>query len=443
LYIVLHCINQAVNSAEIKFKDLKCIGITNQRETCLVWHKDTGEPLCNAIVWQCRRSADICNQIKQMGDAQWLQNKTGLVTDPYFSATKLQWLFQHKPELLPLAEHGKLAFGTIDTWLIWQLTGGKAHVTDHTNASRTMLYNIKNQTWDPELLKYFKLPHSILPKIQASASHFGTTTDQLFDGANIAITGVAGDQQAALFGQRCIHTGEVKNTYGTGCFMLMYIGKHFKISHNGLLTTLACDQHGQPAYALEGSVFIAGAAIRWLRDQLGLIDTAAQTEHIAHSVHDTQGVYFVPAFTGLGAPHWNMEAKAAIVGLTLGASKAHIIRAALEAMAYQTSDLITLMQLESGIQIKSLYVDGGACSNNFLMQFQADIINVSLNRPHNIESTALGAILLAGLGAKIWRANNIPKLITATEQRFQAKISQTTREQLLKGWQQAIKQVKA
>ncbi|SFC81646.1 glycerol kinase GlpK [Pseudoalteromonas denitrificans] len=438
----LSTIKQVLIKTDTSYHAITCIGITNQRETTVLWDKTTGKPVHNAIVWQCRRSTDICNKIKKSGKSDWIQQKTGLVVDAYFSATKIKWLFENSPEVNTLAEQDKLAFGTIDSWLIWKLTGGQHHVTDHTNASRTMLYNIHDQTWDQELLSYFSLPKSILPTIQNSASCFGKTCKTLFSGNAIPITGVAGDQQSALFGQRCINSGQVKNTYGTGCFMLMYTGNNNSISKNGLLTTIACNEKGQPAYALEGSVFIAGAAIQWLRDQLQLITHASETEHIANSIQDTQGVYFVPAFTGLGAPHWDMDARGAITGLTRGSGKNEIIRATLESIAYQTYDVLTLMQSESGISIKSMHVDGGACNNAFLMQFQADLLNIELVRPENIESTALGAILLAGIGANIWSHNAIPKNIYKVDEIFTTTMQFTQRKKLIRGWNKAIEQVK-
>jgi len=434
-------IKQALESAKLSHQHIKSIGITNQRETTVLWDKTTGKPVHNAIVWQCRRSADICDKIKQDGKSDWIQQKTGLVVDAYFSATKIKWIFNQYPEIKTLAEQDNLAFGTIDSWLIWQLTGGESHVTDHTNASRTMLYNINNKKWDHELLSYFDLPESILPKIQNSASFFGKTDPQLFSGNTIPITGVAGDQQAALFGQGCINPGQVKNTYGTGCFMLMYTGNTKHLSQNGLLTTIACDKKGQPAYALEGSVFIAGAAVQWLRDQLQLISKASETEAIALSINDTQGVYFVPAFTGLGAPHWDMTAKGAIIGLTRGAGKNEIIRATLESIAYQTVDVLKLMQSESNIEITSMHVDGGACENNFLMQFQADLLDIELVRPVNIESTALGAVLLAGLGANIWQTDTLPNNIFKIDKAFTPKIEKSHRDTLIEGWNKAVKQV--
>ena len=434
-------IKQALESANLTHQEIKSIGITNQRETSVLWDKITGKPVHNAIVWQCRRSADICEKIKQDGKSVWIQEKTGLVIDAYFSATKIKWIFNQHPEIKALAEQGNLAFGTIDSWLIWQLTGGENHVTDHTNASRTMLYNINSKEWDHELLSYFDLPKSILPNIQNSASYFGKTDQQLFNGNEIPITGVAGDQQAALFGQGCIKSGQVKNTYGTGCFMLMHTGNIKNLSKNGLLTTIACDEKGRPSYALEGSVFIAGAAVQWLRDQLQLITKASETETIAQSIKDTQGVYFVPALTGLGAPHWDMAAKGAIVGLTRGAGKNEIIRATLESIAYQTVDVLKLMQSESNTKITSMHVDGGACENNFLMQFQADLLDIELVRPVNIESTALGAILLAGLGANIWQIDTLPNNICKIDKAFSPKIEKDHRDALIEGWNKAVKQV--
>jgi len=433
-------INQAIESAGLTAVDITCIGITNQRETTVVWHKKTGQPLYNAIVWQCRRSAELCQQIKDLDKESWLQQKTGLLPDAYFCATKLQWLFNEKPELKMLAENGELAFGTIDSWLMWQLSGGKAHCTDHTNASRTMLYNIHKQQWDDELLAFFNIPKSILPTIKTSAGLFCHTAADGFLGKSIAITGVAGDQQSALFAQQCTQAGMIKNTYGTGCFMLMYLGNKPCLSKNGLLTTIACDKNGQPAYALEGAVFIAGAAVQWLRDQLQLIEQASETEALALSVADNNGVYFVPALSGLGAPHWDMQATGLITGLTQGCTKAHIVRATLEAIAYQSYDLMRLMEAESALDIKQLKVDGGACANNFLMQFQADLLHKSIERPENIESTVLGATILAALGQKLWNYDTVPKRLYGAVDHFKGSLKSTKRDRLIADWHSALKQ---
>ncbi len=438
--VTLETIQLALNKAKIKATELTCIGITNQRETTVLWDKTTGKPVHNAIVWQCRRSSEICERIKSEGKGSWIKQKTGLVTDAYFSATKIKWLFDNRPEVKELAEQGKLAFGTIDTWLIWKLTAGKSHVTDHTNASRTMLYNIIEQSWDNELLDYFGFNQSILPSIQSSASNFGITSKSIFFNANIPITGVAGDQQSALFGRQCTQLGQVKNTYGTGCFLLMYIGEKAKISDAGLLTTIACDAHGAPAYALEGSVFNAGSAVQWLRDEMCLIESASETEAIALSIEDAKGVYLVPAFTGLGAPYWDMNARGVITGLTRGAGKKEIVRAALEAIAYQTKDLVDLMEKVSGIKIKQLQVDGGACQNNFLMQFQADILDTKIHRPKQIESTVIGVALLAGIGAGVWNAEQLPSALLEKDVTFEPAMEDSTRDKNIVGWKKAIRQ---
>jgi glycerol kinase len=446
--ITLHTIQLAFTQANITAQQLTSIGITNQRETTVLWDKTTGKPVHNAIVWQCRRSTKICELIKSEQKEEWINNKTGLVVDAYFSATKIQWLFDNNPEISASAKEGKLAFGTIDTWLIWKLTNGKSHVTDHTNASRTMLYNIHQQAWDDELIDYFQLPplnsaQSILPSIQSSASHFGVTSKQAFFDAEIPITGVAGDQQSALFGRQCIQKGQVKNTYGTGCFLLMYIGEQLpesKTSNNGLLTTIACNSHGKPAYAFEGSVFNAGAAIQWLRDELEFITSAEETESISKSIDDTKNVYVVPAFTGLGAPYWDMNARGTIVGLTRGSGKKEIVRATLESIAYQTKDVMDLMEQDSGIKVNVLKVDGGACRNNFLMQFQTDLLNIDLHRPDQIESTAIGAALLAGIGANIWQADQLPESLTSSNTIFKSKMDESVRAEKLAGWSKAIRQ---
>ncbi len=432
-------IMQALAQANLTAANISCIGITNQRETTVVWHKETGEPLYNAIVWQCRRSAELCQQIKKSGKENWLHQKTGLRVDAYFCATKLQWLFNEKPELKTLAEQGKLAFGTIDSWLMWQLSGGEAHCTDHSNASRTLFYNIHQQKWDDDLLNFFGIPKSILPTIKTSAGLFCHSAADGFLGVSIPITGVAGDQQSALFAQQCTQAGMIKNTYGTGCFMLMYTADQACLSDNGLLTTIACDKNGQPAYALEGAVFIAGAGVQWLRDQLQLIDHASETEALALSVSDNNGVYFVPAFSGLGAPHWDMQARGQISGLTQGCSKAHVVRATLEAIAFQSYDLMQLMQQESSIKIKQLKVDGGACANNFLMQFQADLLGITINRPANIESTVLGATILAAIGNDIWCAETVPATLYEQGHCFIGQLPQESCHELVADWHNAVK----
>ncbi len=438
--VTLSVIQQTLQKAKVNASELICVGITNQRETTVLWDKNTGKPVHNAIVWQCRRSTEICQQIKAEGKEDWIRNKTGLVVDAYFSATKIKWLIDNVPEIKTLADENQLAFGTIDTWLIWKLTDGASHVTDHTNASRTMLYNIQNKEWDDDLLNYFNFDSSMLPGIQSSASHFGLTSKSVFFNTEIPIKGVAGDQQAALFGRQCTQIGQVKNTYGTGCFLLMYIGHQLIISDKGLLTTIACDNRGEPAYALEGSVFNAGAAVQWLRDELELIESARDTETIALSIENTKNVYLVPAFTGLGAPYWNMQARGLLTGLTRGSGKKEIVRATLESIAYQTKDVMDLMQEVSETSIDLLRVDGGACQNNFLMQFQSDILNTAIHRPKQIESTAIGAAMLAGIGAGIWQADNLPKALLKNESVFEPNMDDSLREENLDGWHKAIRQ---
>lgn len=439
--VTLDTCKLAIKSANIDANQLKSIGITNQRETCLLWHKDTGKPVHNAIVWQCRRSADICNRLKQHDNID-ITAKTGLRFDPYFSASKVLWLFEQYPDIKQQADNGELLFGTIDTWLIWQLTGGQSHVTDHTNASRTLMYNINTQSWDDELLATYGINKAILPQIQASSSHFGQTVSSLISDQPINIHGVAGDQQAALFGQGCTTAGMVKNTYGTGCFMLMNTGDKAVPSANGLLTTMACDQTGQPAYALEGSVFIAGAAVQWLRDEMQLIEKASETAAIAESIDSTDGVYLVPAFTGLGAPYWDADARGIIVGLTRGSGKKQIVRATLEAIAYQATDVLRLMVQESKVNISQLKVDGGACANNFLMQFQADMLDVELIRPTNVDSTAIGAAMLAAIGAGTWQAGQMPEKLMAISQSFSPQMPVEQREGLYAGWASAVSKAK-
>lgn len=441
--VTLNTIHEAINDAGISAEQITAIGITNQRETTVLWHKKTGKPVHNAIVWQCRRSADICQQIKADGKAPWIREKTGLVVDAYFSATKIKWLFDNHPDIKQQADNNELAFGTIDSWLIWNLTGGKSHVTDHTNASRTLLYNLKTQSWDDELLDYFGISAQLLPEIKSSASEFGLCEAELIANKAIPITGVAGDQQAALFGQGCTDAGQLKNTYGTGCFMLMNTGNQAVASDNGLLTTMACGPGGTPAYALEGSVFMAGAAVQWLRDELQIIQQASQTQAIAESIDNNQGVYLVPAFTGLGAPHWDMQARAEITGLTRGTGRVHIVRATLEAIAYQVTDVLQLMVQESGVSAQQLKVDGGACANNFLMQFQADMLGIDVVRPKNVESTAIGAALLAGIGCDLWQADNLPNQFEAIDNVFTPQMTASEKAQNLVGWQKAIRKAKS
>lgn len=418
------------------------IGITNQRETTVVWDRQTGKPIYPAIVWQCRRTTEICDDLKARGLKPFIKRKTGLVIDAYFSGTKIKWILDHVPGARARAERGELLFGTMDTWLVWKLTEGKVHATDYSNASRTMLFNIRKLQWDIDLLQELEVPVTMLPEVKPSSTIYGKTAPGTFFGHEIPIAGIAGDQQAALFGQTCFEAGMAKNTYGTGCFMLMNIGNRVIESQSGLLTTIAWGIDGQVTYALEGSIFIAGAVIQWLRDELKLIETAADSEYFASKVPDNGGVYVVPAFTGLGAPHWDMRARGAILGLTRGSTKNHIIRAALESVAYQTKDVLTAMEADSGLNLKLLKVDGGAVANNLLMQFQADILGVKVERPQCIETTALGAAYLAGLATGFW--TNTEELIKHyhIERHFEPQMAEDKRKQLYQGWQKAVSRVK-
>lgn len=428
---------EVIHKAGISGKDIEAIGITNQRETTVVWDKDTGEPVYNAIVWQCRRTSYMIDKIVSDGLGNMIQNKTGLVPDAYFSGTKIQWILDHVEGAREKAKKGQLLFGTIDTWLMWKLSGGKIHATDYTNASRTMLYNIHELKWDEELLETLDIPESMLPKVSASSGVFGYTSVENL-GAKIPISGVAGDQQAALFGQCCFDKGDVKNTYGTGCFLLMNTGNRPVESQHGLITTIAASTD-KVEYALEGSVFVAGAAIQWLRDELRMIRTAAQTEEYCTVVPDTAGVYIVPAFAGLGAPYWNPYARGTIVGLTRGASKEHFIRATVESLAYQVSDLLEAMQQDSGIPMRELKVDGGASANDFLMQFQADLLGAKIARPQCIETTALGAAYLAGLAVGYWKDKKDIVKNWQIDNCFESKIDEEKRAELLKGWKRAVR----
>ncbi|MCW8128322.1 glycerol kinase GlpK [Microbulbifer halophilus] len=436
--VTLRVCAAALERAGADASELSAIGITNQRETTVLWDRQTGEPVCPAIVWQCRRSAELCRELERAGRADWLLEKTGLVLDAYFSASKLQWIFRQQPELLRRAEAGELCFGTVDSWLIWKMSGGRAHLTDHTNASRTLLYNLEECGWDPELLALFGCPESILPEIRPSAGHFANTDPDVFLGAEISICGVAGDQQAALFGQGCTGPGHVKNTYGTGCFMLACAGEERPEAPRGLLTTIACGADGAPVYALEGAVFNAGSAVQWLRDELGLIREAAETETIAHRVADTGGVYLVPAFSGLGAPHWDPNARGTICGLSRGTGKAELVRATLESIAYQSDELARLMGQALEVGISHIRADGGASANNFLMQFQADLSRVRVERPRQIESTAVGAALLAGIGAGIWRPGELPRCLREIERDFVPRMDDARRGELVAGWRRAV-----
>jgi glycerol kinase len=415
---------------------IAAIGITNQRETTVIWDRKTGKPVYNAIVWQCRRTADRCNQLKaKKGMSEFIKKRTGLPIDAYFSGTKVEWILRNIPKL----KGKQLYFGNTDTWVLWKLTGGKSHATDYTNASRTMLFNIEKLEWDDDILKLFGIPKAIMPKVLPSSNDFGKTVRIGKLPAGIPITGDAGDQQAALFGQACFEPGTMKNTYGTGCFILLNTGKKRINSRHGLITTLACGPEGKVAYALEGSVFIAGAAIQWLRDQLGILKHSADSEKMALSVKDNAGVYFVPAFVGLGAPYWDQEARGTIVGLTRGANKNHLVRAALEAMCYSTRDVLETMRKESGLKIKELKVDGGAVANNFLCRFQADILGINILRPKIIETTSLGAAYLAGLAVGFWKNSAEIKRFWAKDRSFVPKMPKTKAAELYRGWQKAVK----
>lgn len=429
---------EAMSKLGASAEDIAAIGITNQRETTIVWEKATGKPVYPAIVWQCRRTADMVDALKAEGFGETVRKKTGLIPDAYFSATKLKWILDHVDGARERARKGELLFGTVDTWLIWNLTNKKAHVTDYTNASRTMLFDIHKQEWDREILERLDIPEEMLPKVCPSSQVYGYTEESIL-GAGIPIAGAAGDQQAALFGQCCFAEGEVKNTYGTGCFLLMNTGKRAVESKSGLLTTIAASANGEIQYALEGSVFVAGAVIQWLRDELRMIKTAAQTEEYCLAVEDAGGVYVVPAFTGLGAPYWDPYARGTIVGLTRGTSKEHLIRASVESLAYQVADVIEAMEKDAGIRLKTLKVDGGACANNFLMQFQADILNTQVARPECIETTALGAAYLAGLATGYWKD---PKDVCenwALQRTFSPQMGPEQRERLLFGWKKAVR----
>ncbi len=426
-----------LKKSKITAKQIAGIGITNQRETTVVWDKNTGKPIHNAIVWQDRRTASICDQLKKKKKEAYVRKNTGLVIDAYFSGTKIKWLLDNVKGARAKAKKGDLLFGTIDSWLVWNLTGGQQHITDFSNASRTMIYNIKSLKWDPTLLKLLNIPENILPEVLPSSKVYGKTDKKLF-GEAIKIGGIAGDQQAALFGQACTKPGMAKNTYGTGCFMLMNTGTKLVYSKSGLLTTIAWGLNGKVNYALEGSVFIAGAAIQWLRDGLGIIDESPDSEFYASKVEDSNGVYVVPAFTGLGAPYWDMYAKGAIFGLTRGTTKAHFVRATLNSLAYQSKDVLNAMQKDASVPLKKLRVDGGASANNLLMQFQADILGVTVERPKVIETTALGAAYLAGLAVGFWKISEIEKSWNK-DKSFNAKMNKKKSADLYKGWQKAVK----
>ncbi len=430
-------IREVLQKTALRASDIVSIGITNQRETAVAWDRKTGEPLCHAIVWQDRRTAGICDSLKLAGKEDLIRDKTGLVVDAYFSATKWQWMMEHVPGIEAKAASGDLAFGTIDSWLIWKLTGGKVHVTDVTNASRTMVYNIHELHWDTELLELFRLPEAALPGVCSSSEVYGNTEPSLL-GAAIPIAGIAGDQQAATFGQMCLEPGAVKCTYGTGCFILCNTGSLAVKSDNNLLTTIACQRDGVTTYALEGSIFIGGAVVQWLRDGLGLIKDSAEIEALAESVSDNGGVYFVPAFTGLGAPHWDPYARGSISGLTRGVKAGHIARAALESIAFQVNDVVRAMEEDAGKPITDLKVDGGAVVNNLLMQFQADILNTPVTRPRTIETTALGAAYLAGLAVGFWSSVEEISTQWAVDRRFESKIGEEEQLRKLSHWHRAI-----
>ena len=429
-----------ITRLKINPEDIAGIGITNQRETTIVWDKHTGEPVTNAIVWQDKRTSDLCNRLKNFGYEDYVKENTGLVLDSYFSGTKINWILENVEGAREKAEKGDLLFGTVDTWLIWKLSGGNLHITDYSNASRTLIYNIKELKWDEKITDILNIPVSMLPEVKDSSEIYGTTAKELF-GKEIPIAGTAGDQQAALFGQLCFLPGDAKNTYGTGCFMLMNTDDKPVDSKAGLLTTVAWGLRGKITYALEGSVFIAGAALKWLRDGLKIINSAEDTESMAKRTESNEGVYFVPAFAGLGAPHWNMDARGIITGLTQGVNENHIVRATLESLAYQTKDILDAMSADSKIELKALKVDGGASVNNFLMQFQSDILQCQVVRPQNVETTALGAALLAGLATGLWKETDLINKNNA-DTMFEPKISDKEAVNLYSGWKKALNQCK-
>ncbi|MBQ0092324.1 MAG: glycerol kinase GlpK [Clostridiales bacterium] len=435
---VFTVVRDAIEKAGLSAENIAAIGITNQRETTVVWEKATGKPIYNAIVWQCRRTSDLVDRLVDEEKTGMIQEKTGLIPDAYFSGTKIKWLLDNVPGAREKAENGELLFGTIDTWLIWNLTGGKVHVTDYTNASRTMLFNIKTLSWDQELLDMLGVPASMLPEVKPSPTIYGYTDEKLFGGA-IPIAGAAGDQQGALFGQCCFDKGDMKNTSGTGCFMLLNTGNELVRSKNGLITTICAGTDDHPDYALEGSIFVAGAAIQWLRDQLRVIASAPESEHFAAETPDTAGAYVVPAFTGLGAPYWNQDARGTIVGITRGFSRAHLVKATLESIAYETLDTLRAMEQDAGYKVKGLKVDGGACSNGYLMQFQSDILACDVYRPNTIETTALGAAYLAGLAVGYWSGKEDLRHNWEVDKVFTPKMEESKRNALIKGWHKAVR----
>ncbi|MGP4041492.1 glycerol kinase GlpK [Gracilibacillus sp. D59] len=435
---VLACIAEALRKADIEASQIAGIGITNQRETAVVWDKETGKPIYKAIVWQSRQTEDICRELRDAGYQDTFRNKTGLLIDAYFSGTKVKWILDNVEGAREKADQGKLLFGTIDSWLIYKLTGGKVHVTDFSNASRTLMYNIYDLKWDEELLDILGVPRSMLPEVKSSSEVYGKTVDYHFFGQNVPIAGAAGDQQAALFGQACFEKGMVKNTYGTGCFMLMHTGEEAVRSDHGLLTTLACGVDGKVEYALEGSIFVAGSAVQWLRDGLRMFQSASESEQYASKVESADGVYLVPAFVGLGTPYWDSDARGAVFGLTRGTTKEHFIRATLESIAYQTKDVLGAMIEDSGIEVKSLRVDGGAVANSLLMQFQSDLLDVPVERPEVIETTASGAAYLAGLAVGYWDNREEITNQWKVNKRFESEMDEITRKELYVGWKKAV-----
>ena len=434
----LHVCRRAMEKIGAKAEDIAALGITNQRETTILWDKRTGEPVCNAIVWQCRRTSEYCDSLKAKGLVEAFRKKTGLVIDAYFSGTKVRWILENVPGVRERAERGEVLFGNVDCWLMWKLSKGKVHKTDYSNASRTLMFNIRDLKWDDEILKELNVPKCILPEACPSSGLFGYTDPEWFGGP-IPMAGAAGDQQAALFGQACFNPGEAKNTYGTGCFTLMNIGTDIKYSQNGLVTTIAWGLDGKVEYALEGSVFVAGASIQWLRDEMGLVENAPASERYATLVPDTNGCYVVPAFTGLGAPYWDQYARGCIVGLTRGVNRNHIIRATLESLAYQSADLLFAMEKDSGIRLEALKVDGGASANNFIMQFQSDIIGTLVLRPRCVETTAMGAAYLAGLAVGYWKSKEDVIKNWAIDRTFTPEMGDIERDQKLTGWHRAVK----
>lgn len=439
--VSLDVAKNAVAAADIDGAELAAIGITNQRETTVIWDRRSGRPVHRAVVWQSRQTAEICDRLRDAGHEKWIHQRTGLVLDAYFSASKIRWILDRVPDGQALAEAGDLLFGTIDSWLLWKLTGGEVHATDPTNASRTLLYDIHRRRWASELLELFDVPRLMLPKIRPSSGTFGTTRALGSLPAGIPVAGIAGDQQAALYGQACWRPGMVKATYGTGSFVVLHTGDQATLSDGGLVSTVCCDAAGAPAYALEGSIFTTGAAVQWLRDEMGLIETAAETETIGGRVSDTMGVYVVPAFAGLGAPYWDMHARGAVVGLTRGSGRDQLIRATLDSIAYQTRDVIEVMNRDSGIEITELRVDGGAAANNVLMQFQADILGIPVVRPHLVETTAAGAAFLAGLGVGFWSDSTELESSWRRERLFEPAMNEDRRGALYDGWQKAVRQV--